>query len=132
MSYTGATGSIVGSTFTTSYHLGQPMKHLYFNSPLIILFIGSILGLILGITSFFIATTLNFSLPNNFSLISYLFLCLFTSLITTGFAILNSLILGNISFKRGIDADNVIVPLTSTFGDLVTILSFVILLSLFN
>lgn len=130
MAFTGATGSIVGSTFTTAYHLGQPLKHLYLNIPIIILTISAILGIILGVGGFLISTSLHFSLPTNYSLLSYVILCLLTALITAIFSIINALILGNITFKRGIDADNVIVPITSTIGDLVAILSFVMLLAI--
>ena len=52
-------------------------------------------------------------------------ICWLTGLITTLFSIINSLLVGNITFQRGIDADNVIVPFTSTIGDLVAIISLV-------
>ena len=55
--------------------------------------------------------------------------CWVSGFIATIFSISNSLIVGNISFQRGIDADNIIVPLTSTLGDLVAVISIVLILS---
>ena len=130
MAYTGSMGSIVGSTFTTAYYLGSPMRQYYITTPIILIIVGSLLSILLGLLSYSISNFLGFSLPNN-NLISYLGICLFTSLFTTGFSILNSLILGNVTFKRGMDADNIIVPMTSTIGDLIAILSMVLLLSVF-
>ncbi|MFV2015718.1 MAG: magnesium transporter [Candidatus Heimdallarchaeota archaeon] len=127
MAFTGSMSSIVGSTLTTAYHLGSPMKQFYINIPLVLILVGSILSILLGIIGYSISILLGFSLPNE-SLIFYLAISFFTGLFTTIFSIIISLILGNITFKKGIDADNVIVPITSTIGDLVAILSMVLLL----
>jgi mgtE-like transporter len=131
MSYTGAVGSIIGSKFTTSYHLGSlSMRNgkleMYVYLPIILLIVGSALSSILGIVAFSISQSLNFSLPNTVTMFSYILVCVLISIITTMFSIINALFLGNLTFRRGIDADNVIVPLSTTLGDLIAIITVLI------
>jgi mgtE-like transporter len=133
MAYTGSTASIIGSRYTTAYFLGtlqseKGRKNIYLIEPLIIFIIGLFLSTILGLVAFSLSILLDLSLPST-NFLSYLIICWITGIITTGYSIISSLIVGNIVFRKGIDADNVIVPFSSTTGDLIAISA--ILLSLF-
>ncbi|MHA1982768.1 MAG: magnesium transporter [Candidatus Hodarchaeales archaeon] len=133
MAYTGATASIIGSRYTTAYFLGslqseKGRRNVYFIDPLIIFCIGIVLSTLLGLIAYSLSSLLNLTLPNK-NLLTYLIICWITGIITTSYSIISSLIIGNIVFKKGIDADNIIVPFSSTTGDLIAILA--ILLSLF-
>jgi cation transporter-like permease len=103
-------------------------KNVYFIEPLIIFIIGLFLSTILGLVAYSLSILLDLSLPNR-NFLSYLIICWVAGIITTGYSIISSLIVGNIVFRKGIDADNVIVPFSSTTGDLIAISA--ILLSLF-
>lgn len=132
MAYTGATASIIGSRYTTAYFLGSLQtasgrKSVYITDPIIITLIGLGLSTILGIIAYFLANLFLLDLPKP-DLFSYLIICWITGIITTTYSIISSLFVGNFVFRKGIDADNVIVPFSSTTGDLVAILA--ILLSL--
>ena len=133
MAYTGATASIIGSRYTTAYFLGSLQttsgkKAVYVFDPIIITFIGITLSTVLGITAYSIANFAHLDLPKP-DLFSYLIICWITGFITTTYSIISSLFVGNYVFRKGIDADNVIVPFSSTTGDLVAILA--IMISLF-
>lgn len=129
MAYTGSLGAIIGSKYTTAYYLGiletNGKNSIYFQTPVILLSIGIILSTLLGIIGFKLGEILGL-LPPYLDQLGFLIICWFTGLITTIFSIISSLIVGSLSFQRGIDADNVIIPLTSTFGDLVAILAIVL------
>ena len=130
MSYTGAVGSVIGSKFTTNYHLGalstkRGKLDMYVFSPLILLSVCISLSAILGVVAFTISSYLNFSLPSSVTMISYVLACVLIGIITTSFSMVIALILGNLTFRRGLDADNVIVPLSTTLGDLIAIISVI-------
>lgn len=136
MAYTGSLGAIVGSKFTTAYYLGalntkEGKISIYIETPLVLFAIGLFLSTILGIIAYNLSIFLAFDLPPNTDLIRFLSICWAAGLITTLFSIFNSLLVGNISFQRGIDADNIIVPITSTFGDLVAILTIITTITIF-
>ena len=133
MAYTGATASIIGSRYTTAYFLGSLQtssgkKSVYITDPIIITLIGFGLSTLLGVIAYSIASFFHLDLPKP-DLLSYLIICWITGIITTTYSIISSLFVGNFVFRKGIDADNVIVPFSSTTGDLVAIIA--ILFSLF-
>lgn len=132
MSYTGAVGSVIGSKFNTNYHLGALSTRsgkidMYLFSPAVLLIVCVFLSSILGVVAFFIAGFLNFELPVGASLVTFVLACILIGILTTSLSIMLSLILGNITFKRGLDDENVIVPLTTTLGDLIAIISVLII-----
>lgn len=130
MSFTGAVGSIIGSKFTTSYYLGSLSTNrgkieMYISSPLILIIVGMFLSTALGIVAFNISSYLNFSLANSVTIVNYVLSCILIGIVTTSMAIVLALTLGNVSFKWNLDADNVIIPLSTTLGDLIAILSVI-------
>lgn len=130
MSFTGATGSVIGSKFTTTYYLGSLSTRsgkieMYLFFPLILVFVSFILSTTLGIVGYLLATSFNFTLPDNTTFISFVLSCSLIGIITAIIAIIIALVLGTITFRRGLDADNVIVPLSTTLGDLIAILSVI-------
>lgn len=130
MAYTGSMGAIIGSKFTTAYYLGSLSSRegkldTYLFTPLILLLIGLLLSTGLGLVGYFLSQVLGYGLPKP-DLLSFVIICWATGLVTTVFSIFNALVVGNITFQRGIDADNIIVPLTSTIGDLVAVVTIVI------
>ncbi|MHA2362868.1 MAG: magnesium transporter [Candidatus Hodarchaeales archaeon] len=134
MAYTGSMGAIIGSKYTTAYYLGlldtrSGKINTYLQTPVILIVIGIILSTLLGIIGYYVAIFFDLDLPKP-DMFSFLFICWITGVLTTLFSIFNSLLVGNITFQHGIDADNVIVPFTSTIGDLVAIITIVLALSL--
>lgn len=134
MSYSGAAGSVIGSKFTTSYHLGALTTRsgkldTYLFSPAILIGVCVALTAVLGVVGFTISGYLNFNLPANVTIINYMLACVLIGMITTILSIIIALVLGNITFRRGLDADNVIVPLSTTLGDFVAIVTVVFITS---
>ncbi|MFW9929055.1 MAG: magnesium transporter [Candidatus Thorarchaeota archaeon] len=137
MSYTGATASVIGSRYTTAYFLGvlqssSGRRSVYFTDPSIVFIIGLVLSTILGMVAYGISFIFDLTLPPGYTFLSYLLVCWITGSISTLFSILSSLIVGNVVFRRGIDADNVIVPISSTLGDLVALLGILFSLALIS
>lgn len=136
MSYTGAVGSVIGSKFTTNYHLGSLSTRsgkidMYLLSPSILIGVCIFLSSVLGMVAFTIATFFKFSMPSSVTMVTFVITCCLIGIVTTTLSIVIALILGNLTFRRGLDADNVIVPLSTTLGDLIAIISVVSLTNLF-
>ena len=130
MSYSGAAGSVIGSKFTTSYHLGglttkSGKLDMYVISPIILILVCVFLSSVLGVVAFTLSGYLNFVLPPSVTMFNYMLACCLIGIITTILAIIIALILGNVTFRRGLDADNVIVPISTTLGDFIAIISVV-------
>ena len=135
MSFTGAVGSVIGSKFTTSYYLGSLSTYhgkieTYVVSPLILITVGICLSTALGIVAFNLSSFLSFKLASSVTITNYVISCILIGITTTSLAIILALVLGNFTFRWGLDADNVIVPLSTTLGDLIAIVSVISITSL--
>lgn len=132
MSFTGAIGSVIGSKFTTNYQLGMLSTKngkidMYIISPLLLILVSFILSTFLGVVAYEITLQSHYSLPAHTTMISFIISCSLIGVMTALLSILLAIFLGIITFARGLDADNIIVPLLTTVGDLIAIITVVVI-----
>ena len=126
MALTGGIGSIVGSKFTTAHHLGtltttEGKIEVYLGNSVIIIVTGALISILVGILTILMSTLLSLSLPGQNPYLSTLLLCIITGVSCTILSVFIAIIVGQVAFKKGIDPDNVIMPLVSSFGDVFAI-----------
>ncbi len=126
----GDVGSVVGSTATTRLALGmlKPNFSSISNHLKNILSAWSasiVLFAILAISSLFLSS--DFSLPSLLNLLLVLFA---SNLIAVAAIVLVSYGISILTFKRGLDPDNFVIPIESSFADSVTSIALLVVLLL--
>ncbi|NIO21878.1 MAG: hypothetical protein GTN76_14395, partial [Candidatus Aenigmarchaeota archaeon] len=137
MALTGGIGSIVGSKFTTAHHLGVlngvgGKIETYIGNSLIIIVTGALISLLVGSLTILLASVFSLPLPGLNPYLTTLLLCFITGLACTLLSVCAAILIGQLAFQWGLDPDNLIMPLVSSFGDvfaiavLLTTLQFVL------
>ena len=126
MALTGGIGSIVGSKFTTAHHLGtltttEGKIEVYLGNSLIIIVTGAFISILVGVLTIIMSDIFSLPLPGQNPYQSTLLLCFVTGFSCTILSVLIAIIVGQVAFRKGIDPDNVIMPLVSSFGDVFAI-----------
>lgn len=126
MALTGGIGSIVGSKFTTAHHLGilngmGGKIETYIGNSLIIIVTGALISLLVGGLTILLASVFSLPLPGLNPYLTTLLLCFITGLACTLLSVCAAILVGQLAFRRGLDPDNLIMPLVSSFGDVFAI-----------
>ncbi|MFX0198600.1 MAG: magnesium transporter [Candidatus Hodarchaeota archaeon] len=126
MALTGGIGSIVGSKFTTAHHLGilttvEGKIETYLGNSLIIIVTGAFISLLVGGLTILLASVFSLPLPGLNPYLTTLLLCFITGLACTLLSVCAAILIGQLAFRRGLDPDNLIMPLVSSFGDVFAI-----------
>ncbi len=127
---TGNIGSIFGSRLTSSLYLGEIRPRLERNitlekSILATILIGTISFLLIGLAAWIIGRQLGLNQP---TLINYLLITTTSGLILTLFASLLAISSSFITYKKGIDPDNIVIPTVTSLGDLVGVAFFLLII----
>ncbi|MFQ6124651.1 MAG: magnesium transporter [Candidatus Heimdallarchaeota archaeon] len=127
MALTGGIGSIVGSKFTTAHHLGnlttvEGKIETYLGNSLIIVVTGAFISLLIGGLTILLASVFSLPLPGLNPYLTTLLLCFITGLACTLLSVCAAILVGQFAFRRGLDPDNLIMPLVSSFGDVFAII----------
>ncbi len=126
MALTGGIGSIVGSKFTTAHHLGtltttEGKLEVYLGNSVIIIVTGAFISILVGVLTILMSELFSLPLPGQNPYLSTLLLCIITGVSCTIISVFIAIIVGQVAFRKGIDPDNVIMPLVSSFGDVFAI-----------
>ena len=127
----GDIGTSFGARIATSLHSGlieprfQRTRLVYIN--FIALFV---CGLIVSVVIGFVAFGISYYLGGGWSLLQFLILSIVAGSIEYAIILFLSLFIAFISFRRGLDPDNLVAPLVTTIADLIGISAIFIVLSL--
>jgi mgtE-like transporter len=126
MALTGGIGSIVGSKYTTAHHLGALTTtdgkiEVYLINSIIIIITGILVSLLVGILTIILAAVLSLALPGQNPYTTTILLCLVTGFACSLQSVVVAILVGKIAFRKGLDPDNLIMPLVSSLGDLFAI-----------
>ena len=129
----GNIGTSFGSRITTSLHSGLIEPHfkrirLVYVNFIAMLTAGIIIAVIIGFLGYFLSILIN---PiQNFTLTSYLILTIGAGIIDYSVVLFISLFTAFLSFRRGLDPDNLVAPLVTTIADLIGISTIFLILNL--
>ena len=126
MALTGGIGSIVGSKFTTAHHLGalsstEGKIEIYLGNSLIIIITGALISILVGCLTIFLAFAFSLPLPGQNPYLTTILLCFITGLTCTIQSVFVAILVGQLAFRKGLDPDNLIMPLVSSLGDVFAI-----------
>lgn len=134
----GDIGTNFGARITTQLHSGlieprfKRFKLVYIN--FIALFLcGFIVSVVVGFTGYYIGAFLdglNFVTPMGLSMTDYLIISVVAGSFEYSIILFLSLFIDFISFRRGLDPDNLIAPLITTIADLIGISAILLVLNL--
>ena len=131
----GNLGSVVGARLASSLHIGS--VQVSFSDPelreniLMAILMGVITYFILAIGIYLFALFIGIEV-RNIGMIEFIFIILSTGFILSCVVIFVSVLTAIISFRRGVDPDDMVAPIVTTTGDLMGILFFLILLQIFG
>ena len=130
----GNIGSVLGARLASGLHVGYVSlsfkdKEMHDNL-LISLLIGFITYLILAIVIYFVASFGN--LTEDIALIEFIAIFVFTGILLISIIVLVSVLTAFLSFKRGLDPDDTVAPIVTTFGDVMGIVFLFIILGIFG
>jgi len=128
----GNIGSVLGARLASGLHVGYislSMKDKEMHDNLFIsLLIGFITYLILAIVIYFIAVFGN--LVEDIALIEFIAIIVFTGALLISTVALVSIFTAFLSFKRGLDPDDIVAPVVTTVGDVMGIVFLFVILGL--
>ncbi|NMJ86506.1 MAG: ABC transporter permease [Thaumarchaeota archaeon] len=120
----GNLGTIFGSRFATCIHLGilefKFSNPIFRNNIIAILIVNIIIFLILGFMSYFIINLIGIGV---LSLTNVVLLSFFAGLILTSALIPTAIFVAYISYRKGLDPDDTIIPTVTPTGDIIGILA---------
>ena len=128
----GDIGTSFGARITTNLHAGliEPrfgrFRLVYINF-LAMFFCGMIVAVLVGILGFFIGSWIA---PGELGLFDFLFLSLTAGAIEFALILALSLFIAFITFRHGLDPDNLIAPLITTVADLIGIAALFFILKI--
>jgi len=131
----GNLGSIVGARLASGLHIGS--IEVSFRDPelrdniIIALLMGFITYFILAIGIYLFSMFIGIEV-RNISMIEFMSIIISVGFLLSCIVILVSVVTAVISFRRGIDPDDMVAPVVSTTGDLMGILFFLFLLQIFG
>ena len=134
-SVAGNIGSVLGARLASGLHVGyithsfkdKEMQH----NLLISLLIGFITYFILAIVIYFIALFANI-LKEDLALIEFVGILVITGFLLICVVALLSVFTAFISFKRGLDPDDMVAPVVTTVGDIMGIVFLLIIIGIFG
>ncbi|HID71720.1 MAG TPA: hypothetical protein EYP29_03130 [Thermoplasmata archaeon] len=130
----GNLGTIFGSRLSSGLHLGYIKltlkdKYLLKNMKELLL-AGLVVFLSISFILWFLSPVVGVEV-GNVSFFKFLVVVLLAAISLTGVAIVVSIFTAFLSFKKGVDPDNVVTPLVTTIGDLSGIFLIALFVSLF-
>jgi len=126
MALTGGIGSIIGSKYTTAHHLGaltttEGKIEVYLINSIIIIITGILVSLLIGFLTIMLAAVFSLALPGQNPYTTTILLCFVTGFACTLQSVVVAILVGKLAFQKGLDPDNLIMPLVSSLGDLFAI-----------
>jgi len=132
-SISGNIGSVLGARLASGLHVGYitlSLKNKEMHDNLLIsILIGLITYLILAIVIYFLALFGN--LIEEITLIEFVAIIVFTGFLLICMVSFISVLTAFISFKRGLDPDDMVAPVVTTVGDIMGILFLFIVIAIF-
>ena len=130
----GNIGSVLGARLASGLHVGYVSlsfkdKEMHDNL-LISLLIGFITYFILAIVIYFVASFGN--ITEDIALIEFIAIFVLTGILLISIIVLVSVLTAFLSFKRGLDPDDTVAPIVTTFGDVMGIVFLFIILGTFG
>lgn len=134
-SISGNIGSVLGARLASGLHVGYITlsykdKEMHDNL-LISLLMGFITYFILAIVIYFVAAFGNL-ITEDIALIKFIAIFILTGILLISTVAIVSIITAFLSFKRGLDPDDMVAPVVTTVGDVMGILFLFIILGIFG
>ncbi|KYK22561.1 hypothetical protein AYK24_01850 [Thermoplasmatales archaeon SG8-52-4] len=130
----GNIGSVLGARIASGLHVGYISINLkdkeIHDNFFISLLIGFITYLILAIVIYFVALLGN--LTEDIALIEFIAIFVLTGILLISTVAIVSVFTAFLSFKKGLDPDDMVAPIVTTFGDVMGILFLFLLFGLFG
>ncbi len=131
----GNLGSIIGARLASGLHIGSievSFRDSVLRENIIVaIFMGIITYFILAIGIYLLSMFIGIEV-RNIGMIEFMSIIISTGFLLSCVVILVSVLTAIISFRRGIDPDDMVAPIVTTTGDLMGILFFFILIQLFG